>query len=540
MAQRSGQTRERLNAELEALRESEERCRSILKNAPGIILAADLDGQITYVNRTLSGIPPESVIGTSVIDYVLPEHRPTLQDALDRALSAGETVTYEVVASPLGVPIPLESRVGPLERDGRIVGVTIVSTDISDRKRAEEERRQFELGMQDAQRLESLGILAGGIAHDFNNLLVVILGNADLALMDVEPHAPYRESIEQIKLAAKRASELANQMLIYSGGGMHAAELLDLNELVAGMGNLLRVSISKKVVLNYECGDEAPFINADASQMRQVVMNLIMNASEAIGDRHGTVTVRTGGVQLGQEIAYRTFIGEDLPQGRYVSLEVADTGPGIEASARSKLFDPFYTTKFAGRGLGLAAVLGIVRAHGGAIEVRSQVNRGSTFRILLPAAEASVAARPEDRGSQGRDSPGGGKILVVDDEEGVRDVAKGMLEREGFSVITAEDGREAVRIFPSVSEEIDAVLLDLSMPHMDGAEVLREMRRLCPEVKVILCSGYMEGTVRDLCDGPGRVSFLRKPFDSETLARTLREVLAPGAEGESDDRSTEG
>ena len=539
MAQGIDQSRERLIAELEALRETQERWRSIFENLPGVIVAAEPDGTVAFVNRTLSGIPPEQVIGTSVLDHVLPGHRPTLQDALDRAFSAGETVTYEVVASPLGVPIPLESRVGPLERDGRIVGVTIVSTDISERKRAEEERRQLEVGMQNAQRLESLGILAGGIAHDFNNLLVVILGNADLALMDVEPHAPYRESIEQIKLAAKRASELSNQMLIYSGGGMHAAELLDLNGLVVGMGKLLRVSVSKKVVLNWECDDDVPLINADASQMRQVVMNLIMNASEAIGDRHGSVTIRIGAVQLGQEIASRTLIGEDLTHGRYVRFEVADTGPGIEASARSKLFDPFYTTKFAGRGLGLAAVLGIVRAHRGAIEVRSRVDEGSTFRILLPAAEASFAARPEDRRAQGRDSRGGGKILVVDDEEGVRDVAKGMLEREGFSVITAEDGREAVRIFPSVSEEIDAVLLDLSMPHMDGGEVLREMRRLCPEVKVILCSGYMDGRVRELCDGPGQVSFLRKPFDSESLARTLHEVLASEVQSESDDRGTE-
>ncbi len=331
MAQGIDQSRERLIAELEALRETQERWRSILENLPGVIVAAEPDGTVAFVNRTLSGIPPEQVIGTSVLDHVLPEHRPTLQDALDRALSAGETVTYEVVASPLGVPIPLESRVGPLERDGRIVGVTIVSTDISERKRAEEERRQLEVGMQNAQRLESLGILAGGIAHDFNNLLVVILGNADLALMDVEPHAPYRESIEQIKLAAKRASELSNQMLIYSGGGMHAAELLDLNGLVVGMGKLLRVSVSKKVVLNWECDDDVPLINADASQMRQVVMNLIMNASEAIGDRHGSVTIRIGAVQLGQEIASRTLIGEDLTHGRYVRFEVADTGPGIEA-----------------------------------------------------------------------------------------------------------------------------------------------------------------------------------------------------------------
>jgi PAS domain S-box-containing protein len=455
MAQRTGQTWEEMSAELEALRESEARCRSILKNAPGVIVAADPDGTVTFVNRTLSGIPPERVVGTNAFEHLLPEHRKTMQDAFERALVAGETVTYEVVGSRLGVPVPVESRVGPLERDGRIVGVTIVSSDISERKRAEEERRQLEASMQNSQRLESLGILAGGIAHDFNNLLVVVLGNADLALMDIEPHALYRKWIEQIKLAAKRASELTNQMLIYSGRGTHAAEPLDLNGLVAGMGNLLRVSISRKVVLNCEYGDEALFVHADASQMRQVVMNLIMNASEAIGDEHGTVTIRIGAVELGREIASRMFIGEDLPEGRYVSLEVADTGCGIEAAARPKLFDPFYSTKFAGRGLGLAAVLGIVRAHRGAIEMRSQVNQGSTFRILLPAVESSVAARSEDRGSQGQDLPVGGTILVVDDEEGVRDVAKGMLEREGFRVITAEDGLEAVHAPAALRREGD-------------------------------------------------------------------------------------
>ena len=523
----------------EELRESEERWRSILKNAPGVIATADPDGTVTFANRTFSGIPPERVVGTSVFDHVVPEQRQAAQDVFERALVNGETVTHELAAYQLGVARRVEIRVAPLERDGKIVGVTIILSDITERKRAEEERRQLEVRMQNSQRLESLGVLTGGIAHDFNNLLVAILGNADLALLDMAPHAPYRGWIEQIKLAARRASELTNQMLIYSGRGSHTAEAVDLKVLVAEMAKLLRASISKKVVLNRECADEVLLVDADASQIRQVVMNLIINASEAIGDERGTATIRIGEVDVDEEIASRTFIGEDLPEGRYVSLEVADTGCGIEAAARSKLFDPFYTTKFAGRGLGLAAVLGIVRAHRGAIEVRSQVNQGSTFRVLLPAVESSVAARPEDGASPGRDLPTGGTILVVDDEEGVRDVARGMLEREGFRVITAEDGREAVRIFRAVSEEIDAVLLDLSMPDMGGGEVLREMRRLRSDVKAILCSGYLESRARELCDGPGQVSFLPKPYDSETLLGTLREVLASEVRGESDDRSTE-
>jgi len=526
MARGTDQSRERLIAELESLRASEERCRSILKNAPGIIVAADPDGTVTFVNRTFSGIPPERVVGTSVLDHVLPEHRQTTQDALERALSAGETVTYEVVANPLGVPVPVESSVGPLERDGRIIGVTIVSTDISERKRDDEERRKLEVGMQNAQRLESLGVLAGGVAHDFNNLLEVILGSADLALKDIAPEAQQRRWVEKIELAARRASELTKQMLAYAGQVTSVAEPLDLNALVAEMENLLKVSISKKVVLNHERGAEIAFVEADASQMRQVIMNLIMNASEAIGDESGSVEIRVSEVDVNEESVSRMCVGDDLSAGRYVSLEVTDTGCGMAAETRSRLFDPFFTTKFAGRGLGLASVLGIVRAHGGAIEVRSQPNEGSTFRILLPVAASGASARSKDRGSPDRDWRGGGTLLVADDEESVREIVEEMLVRRGFTVITAADGREAVRIFGNISNQIDAVLLDLTMPHMDGDAALRKMRRLRPDLKAILWSGYEEQTARKRCDGQERIALLQKPFDAETLVDTLRTVMA--------------
>jgi PAS domain S-box-containing protein len=539
MSQRDDRAQQELRAELRVLQESEETWQSILKNAPGVIVAANPDGTITFVNRTFSGIPPEQVVGTSVFDHVLPEHRQTLENAMERAVANGETVTYELVGSRGGEPIPVESRVGPLRRAGRTVGVTIVSSDISERKRAEEERRTLEAGIQNAQRLEGLGILAGGIAHDFNNLLVAILGNADLALMDIAPQAPYRGWIEQIKLAARRASELTNQMLIYAGQGTFAADPLDLNLLVTEMESLLGVSISKKVTLRHEYVAEAPLVVADASQIRQVIMNLIVNASEAIGDGNGTVTIRIDEVDLDQEIQPGRYVGADLPAGRYVSLEVADTGCGMEAETRSRLFDPFFTTKFAGRGLGLAAVLGIVRAHRGAIEVRSQVGEGSSFRILLPAAKGQVPARSEDRAHRGEVGRSGGTILVAEDEESVRSVAREMLEREGFRVISAVNGSETIGVFRAFYEEIDAVLLDLTMPHLDGSEVLRQMRRLRPDVKVILCSGYAESRARELCKESEPIFFVQKPFDAETLIGTLRAVLAGDGSRESGEGSVE-
>jgi PAS domain S-box-containing protein len=509
-----------------ALSESEEKWRSILKNAPVIILVSDPGGKITYVNRTLSGLPPEHAVGKSIFDYTLPEHWETLRDAFERALVNGETVTYEIVGGQPGSAVPCESRVGPLERDGRTVGVTIISSDISERKCAEEERRKLEASMQNAQRLESLGVLAGGIAHDFNNLLEVILGSAELALMDIAPEAQQRIWVEKIELTARRASELTKQMLAYAGQVTCVAEPLDVNVLVAEMENLLKVSISKKVVLNHERGAEVASVEADASQMRQVIMNLIMNASEAIGDESGRVTIRVSEVEVNGESVSRTCVGDDLSAGRYVSLEVTDTGCGMDAETRSRLFDPFFTTKFAGRGLGLASVLGIIRAHRGAIEVRSELDEGSTFRILLPVAASSMRARSKDRDSPDLDWRGGGTVLVADDEESVREVVEEILVRKGFTVITAADGREAVRIFGSTSNQIDAVLMDLTMPNMDGDEALREMRRLRPDVKAILWSGYEEQTARKRFDGEERVALLQKPFDAETLVGTLRTVMA--------------
>jgi PAS domain S-box-containing protein len=489
-------------------------------------LVAEPDGTVAFVNRTLSGIPPEQVIGKNVFDYVPPEHRKTLQDAITRALEKGETVTYEVMAIQPGFAAPVESHVGPLGRDGHTVGVTIISSDISERKRAEEERRRLEASMRNAQKFESLGVLAGGIAHDFNNLLEAILGSADLALTEIAPNAPYRGWIEKIRLASRRASELTNQMLAYAGQSTYVPEPLDLNLLVAEMADLLEVSISKKVVLSHERGAEVAMVDADASQMRQVIMNLIMNASEAIGAGSGSVTIRVSEVDVDEETVSRMYIGDDLSTGRYVSLEVTDTGCGMDAETRSKLFDPFFSTKFTGRGLGLASVLGIVRAHRGAIEVRSQVDEGSTFRILLPVAASRVAARSEHRGSPDPDWRGSGTLLVADDEEFVRGVVTAMLERKGFTVISAADGREAIRIFRSMPNEIDAVLLDLTMPHMDGDEALREMRRLRFDVKAILWSGHAEQTMRERWDEQSQVSILQKPFGWEVLLSTLRALLA--------------
>ena len=382
----------------------------------------------------------------------------------------------------------------------------------------------LERQIQHAQKLESLGVLAGGIAHDFNNLLMGVLGYADLALMDLAPEAPAREYLEGIETSARRAAELAKQMLAYSGKGRFIVRPLDLSALVQEMTHLLEVSISKKSVLKYHFAEGIPSFEGDATQVRQVVMNLITNASDAIGDRSGLIGVRTGAQYCDRDYLCETYLDDDLVPGLYVYLEVSDTGCGMTREQEEKIFDPFFTTKFTGRGLGLAAVLGIVRGHSGAIKVYSEPGKGTTFKVLFPIAdEAAECVDPEAevRGEW----QGAGTVLLVDDEDTVRALGRKMLERMGFSVLAAADGLEGVEVFREHCDDIRFVLLDMTMPHMGGEEAFREMHRIRDDVPVILSSGYNEQDAVSHFAGKGLAGFIQKPYGSVDLKAALRQVL---------------
>jgi signal transduction histidine kinase len=402
--------------------------------------------------------------------------------------------------------------------------VIITMMDITEHKRAEEETRKLERQLLEAQKLESLGVLAGGIAHDFNNLLTGILGGADLALSKMSPESPGRRHVAVIQKAAARATDLTNQMLAYSGHGRVLVEHLNLSALVVEMEQLLESSVSKKVLLESDLPADLPAVMADATQLRQVVMNLIINASEAMGEGKGIVSVRTELVPLQDPAPASEYPPDGLAPGNYVCLGVSDTGCGMDEETQARMFDPFSTTKFQGRGLGLAAVLGIVRGHKGAITVSSEPGDGTTVRVLLPAVDRSSPPEhitPVD----GTPLLGSGTVLVVDDEDIVREVAHEMLNEQGFDVLLAADGRQGVELYRAHAGEIAVVLLDLTMPEMGGEQALDEIRRIQPNAKVILCSGYAEEDLKKRFAGTGATDFLHKPFRVGALVKKLRAVL---------------
>ncbi|WP_310571044.1 response regulator [Gemmatimonas sp.] len=400
--------------------------------------------------------------------------------------------------------------------------------EIGRRQAAEEERRKLEAQMLQTQKLESLGVLAGGIAHDFNNLLTGIIGFSDLARLELPHESSTRSYLDEAVNGARRAAELTQQMLAYSGKGKFVVGPVRITGLVEEITRLLEVSISKKCVLRYDLMVDQPPCLADATQLRQVIMNLIINASEAIGERSGVISLTTGAMWCERDYLAETYLDEGLREGLYLTLEVADTGVGMSPEVRARIFDPFYTTKFTGRGLGLAAVLGIVRGHGGAIRVYSEAGRGTTFKILLPAVTDAVMpnAFAAPTGDAWR---GSGTVLVVDDEESVRALSRHMLERMGYEVVLAADGREGVAAFKSIADRTPVVLLDLTMPHLDGAAAFREMRRIDPDVRVVLMSGYNEHAVAPQFAGKGLEGFVQKPFQYDELQATMKRVTAGDA-----------
>jgi len=390
---------------------------------------------------------------------------------------------------------------------------------IIDRKRMEEARLQLEKQLLHTQKLESLGVLAGGIAHDFNNILVAIIGNADLALMKINPESPATDNLRKIEQAASRAANLSKQMLAYSGKGKFVVEHTDLNRVLEEMLHMLEVSIAKKTVLRLNLTRPLPTVEADITQINQVIMNLIINASEAIGDDSGVITITTSSVDCDKGYLGGIAPSEQMPEGRYVALEVADTGCGMDKNTIAKIFDPFFTTKFTGRGLGMAAVHGIIKGHKGAINVYSEPGRGSIFKILLPASVALATAQPEN--AKNAEWQGNGIVLLVDDEEDVRNVGSEMLTALGFDAVTANDGFDALEILKH-NPSIKIVILDLTMPRMDGEQVFNELRKMNSGVRVIISSGYNEQEVFQKFVGKKLAGFIQKPYKMSVL----REVLA--------------
>ncbi len=410
------------------------------------------------------------------------------------------------------------------DTDTLLRNVAEVFANALSRKSAEEQHALLEAQILQSQKLESLGVMAGGIAHDFNNLLTAILGNAGLALMHCRGESQHKVFLERISDAARRAADLCERMLAYAGKARFSLEVLDVSALIEEMGQLLQVCVPKKAILQYNLTPGVAGIEADAAQIRQVVMNLVTNAADALSGEDGVISVATGKQFCTPADFAGAYVREDSAAGDYVYLEVADTGCGMDDGTAAHIFDPFYTTKFSGRGLGLAVVLGIVRSHHGVILVKTEKGAGTSFRIYFPAS-GKPPARQITASSASAAWKGQGTILVVDDEEIVRNIAASMLETFGFCVLTAGDGNEAIELFDQHGASIKLVLLDLTMPKLDGHETLRLLRQRSSDIPVLLSSGYTEDNSVEHAAADGKTGFIHKPYAPAELAAKLQQLL---------------
>jgi two-component system cell cycle sensor histidine kinase/response regulator CckA len=626
----------------EALQKSEEKLRSVLKNAPDFIISISPRAEILFINQIQPGFKIEEVLGKPIYNYIDPEHHPLVQESLSKVFQHGQSAHYEIKGyNPDGSERWYSSNIGPIKRGEVVVEATIISREITERKRMEDalreserksknlldsipdlvfcldkegifqgfkevsennelyvppeqivgqkisdllppslmkhydyylnkaietkkiqifeyqlpiegkgiqhyearliltgeeeivvivrnisEKKRIEERIQHTQKLESLSILAGGVAHDFNNLLMGILGNASLALTEIAKGSTLEESLKQIETAALRASDLIQQMLAYAGKGQLSVERIHLSELVQEMMQLLKAVLPKKVVLSSHFVWELPLIQADATQVRQVIMNLITNASEAIGEEsNGRIELKTGIMKASREYLEGAF-SDDIHEGFYVYIEVSDSGCGMDEKTLTKIFDPFFTTKFTGRGLGLASVLGIIRQHQGALKVQSTLGKGSTFRILFPSLE-KPASLPEEPPSQNgmKSWKGQGTILLIEDEEIVRNTVQKMLQKFGFRTLSTGDGQEALELLRRSSSEICAILLDVTIPKMHLREIFAQFKKISPTLPILLTSGHPQQDVERELEEEGDFEFLQKPYLPKLLQKKLQELL---------------
>ena len=518
----------------EELRSTKELLQNLLERAPvSIYVTAAADGLLRLVNRQWeieTGRNRLDSLGAGLEDLFPPAEAAAHAAQNAAVIRADQPLTVEETLATAAGPRRFHSVRFPLhDAAGKVEAVGGFSLDITEATDAAEERRRLELKVQHAQKLESLGVLAGGIAHDFNNLLMAVMGNIDLALEDLPAGAAARGAVVEAMTAARKAAGLTNQLLAYSGKGSFVTRSLDLSEVVDTMAGLLRASISRKITLDRRLPAGLPAVEADAAQMQQVVMNLLLNASEAIGpDSAGTISLETGAAVFSEAFLGRSIVPHGLLPGPCVFLKVRDTGCGMSPETMTRMFDPFFSTKNAGRGLGLAAVLGIVRARGGAIVVDSTPGSGAEFTLLFRPATGTTAVTAA--GGAEEASPegwhGAGTVLIADDDEAVLPLASRMVERLGCRALPARDGQEAIELFRGQGSAIRCVILDLTMPRMGGIEACDAILSASPGMPVILSSGYSETDMKARFGGRRIAGFLQKPYRFADLSEILARALA--------------
>lgn len=495
---------------------------AIVGSSEDAIVSKNLDGIILTWNEgaeRLYGYTAREVWHRPM-SILLPPGRPDEEKEILEKLKRGERVDHfeTVRVRKDGRLIDVSLTISPIrDKDGSVRGASHVARDITGMK-------QLQQQLLHTQKLESIGVLAGGVAHDFNNLLVGILANSSLVAGTLPESDPRRETIAQVVKAAERAAALTRQLLAYAGRGRVVTESINVSALIRETNALVHANIPPNVQIYLDLKDDSPPVNGDIGQLQQVLMNLIINAAEAIGAKPGRVLVTSSVRDIDSEFIRTAWTESSLTPGRYTVIEVHDNGSGMDESTLQKIFDPFFTTKFTGRGLGLAAVLGIVRGHRGALKVYSVPGEGTTFKIFFPAASgpARAARAPADMA----ELAGSGTVLVIDDEEVVRKAARLSLTRFGYQVLSAVSAGDGLELFRNSAEEIGLVLLDMTLPDMTGEEVLRRLRAMQPLVRVLLSSGFSEAEALERFRDKGLGGFLQKPYTSRALAAKVKELIS--------------
>lgn len=515
---------------LDALESQSAQYRALFDLMPGSVVLLDAKGFVRDANPYFCramGYNREELVGKHVTQ-ISREPAEVIERNIRRMIS-GEILQHEVTNVQKDGSLRFyEVREAAVTLPDGSMNILAVSNDVTDRRRAEQARLEVERELFHAQKLDSLGVLAGGIAHDFNNLLAVVLSNIEVAVSDLPATSPAQNVLGNALLAGKRAAELTRQMLAYSGRGRFVTAELDLSNVVRDLSDLLKVSVSKSAQLDIVLGSELPYIHADSAQLQQVLVNLVTNASEAIGDQPGTITVSTYARDCDATDLAQTRTANKPKPGRYAVLEIKDTGAGMDETIRGKLFDPFFTTKFVGRGLGMSAVLGIVQGHNGAIMVSSEPGKGTAISVLFPAAPAHArAAREKEvrpRALKSVPATISGTVLIADDEPQVRSVTELLLKRMGLRVLSADNSERAVDLFRQHADDIKFVLMDLGTPRAGGAKTLTEIRRIRPDIKVVLTSGYDGSELMQRYATENIDAFIQKPCDVDSFKKIVHQV----------------